>query len=79
MYPENEYLLAAFTVYSGKVAGSAEAPRIIRIGEGEMARGLISNPGRYSAWIGGTYRIVSACRKGARAPSIGQDRIEGAK
>ena len=56
---ENEYLLAAYTVYAGsKIKGSEEAPKIHYVKAGTVLKELKSNPQKYAAWFGMIVDIV---------------------
>lgn len=64
---ENEYLIAAFTVYSGpKITGSAEAPVVHYIRARDVAAELDADLPKYAVWLGLTAGIVKNDKAGAQ-------------
>ncbi len=56
---ENEYLLAAYTVYTGpKINGSEDAPTVHYIKASKVLEDLKSSPKKYAAWFGMVVDII---------------------
>lgn len=64
---ENEFCLAAFAFYDGRVSlNRREANRIVYLPAAELVRELILRPENFSVWLKDTVRVVKADPEGGR-------------
>ncbi len=64
---ENEFCLAAYCVFAGKIVPNREhAPEIVNVPAKQVLEGLDSNSGKYPVWLKETIRAVAKDKQGKK-------------